>query len=678
MRRLAFAAVAAALLWSGPAWTQGTLLQGGPIAPGRVPMYLGAGTAQAVVQDSGPAGGGAKGLGLAELLMTKRGAGTPPYAGGGTGPLGTTACMYDAPTTNPTGYHYLCLDPNAQGGGLIAYGAGGAAASLPLSINVNGSSGVIPGVTLPVVANHIAIFSGTSGLLKDSTIATSNGSITTTVADAAGVNLRSGASGNYTLLDIGRTAQEGVLGVAGVANQFFTGTVAGDFALKGTNSNSLWFGIGGLAAAGYINASNQWVFGNVAAAPGPDAVLTVSSNTSPLPTNPDASEQWPLRVGAADNKIAVVGIDSFGVGVLSALVFEHARGTNASKSAVQSGDLVGAVTAHGYYTGGASGYSGGFAQLRFIAAGNFSDTSQPGQASIWTTPVGSTAGSLVEVARFDQDRSSKFFGSTDFTGGNNTFTDANASAISVRSGVVGSYTAVGIGRTAEEGVFGVAGLSDQFFTGTVAGDIALKGTNSNTLWLGIGGLAATAKFDSSKTTTLFGALTVNNTSATSLPAATGPIQFAAVDGAETVLTADTFGNIAGSLFLGRSARGTAVAPTATQVSDILSIFGGMGRGATVYSGANAQIRVIANQTFTDAAQGTRLGLYTTRDGSTGASLALALTVQSSGGVSVGSAPDPGVNAIASAAYFAGATAGVSCSGAPTGSFASINGITTHC
>lgn len=140
------------------ALAQGAVLQGGPTAPGRVPMYVGQGSQQAVVQDSGPAGGGAKGLGLAELLLTKRGSGTPPYAGGGSGPFGTTHCHYDAPTTNATGYHYLCFDPNAQGGGLIAYGAAGGAAQLPLNFNINGAVVPFPSGSPagPTVTRHSA------------------------------------------------------------------------------------------------------------------------------------------------------------------------------------------------------------------------------------------------------------------------------------------------------------------------------------------------------------------------------------------------------------------------------------------------------------------------------------------------------------------------------------------
>jgi len=101
-------------------------------------MYVNSYSQQPVVKDSGTAAGGGPGIGLTELGLTEAGAGSAPYANAGTGPYGTNNCDYDAPTTNSTGYHYLCFGPNAQGGGLIAYGAVGAATQLPLQFIVNG------------------------------------------------------------------------------------------------------------------------------------------------------------------------------------------------------------------------------------------------------------------------------------------------------------------------------------------------------------------------------------------------------------------------------------------------------------------------------------------------------------------------------------------------------------
>lgn len=131
---------------------QGALLQGGPWAPGHAPQYTGQGSGQAIVSDSGPASGGAVGLGLSELNITARGTGTAPYAGQGTGPFGSIFCAQDAPTTNATGYHYFCISPNTSGAGVLSYGAGGAAAAQPLSFNVNGTVYTLPTPVTPTAA----------------------------------------------------------------------------------------------------------------------------------------------------------------------------------------------------------------------------------------------------------------------------------------------------------------------------------------------------------------------------------------------------------------------------------------------------------------------------------------------------------------------------------------------
>lgn len=131
-------ALALLVLSAMPAFGQGTVLQGGPWQPGHVPQYVGQGSSQAVVQDGGGAGGGAVGVNPSEIGITARGTGAAPFVGQGTGPFGSNFTIYDAPINNPTGYHFLSLSANAQGGGLLAYGAGGLAAPLPFSFNING------------------------------------------------------------------------------------------------------------------------------------------------------------------------------------------------------------------------------------------------------------------------------------------------------------------------------------------------------------------------------------------------------------------------------------------------------------------------------------------------------------------------------------------------------------
>jgi hypothetical protein len=153
---------------------QGAVLQGGVPIGGHVPQYIASGGSQAIVIDGGGAGGGPIGVNPSELGITARGTGTAPYAAQGSGPLGTIGCFYDAPTNNATGYHYLCLSPNALGGGLLAYGAGGVASTLPLSFYVNGSTYAFPFVTggivgpATTVVNDAACWNNLVGtLLKD-------------------------------------------------------------------------------------------------------------------------------------------------------------------------------------------------------------------------------------------------------------------------------------------------------------------------------------------------------------------------------------------------------------------------------------------------------------------------------------------------------------------------------
>jgi hypothetical protein len=124
------------------ALAQGALLQAGPTTQGHAPSYANQGQtgSQAVVQDSGPAGGGGAGLGISELNLTARGTGTAPFIGQGTGPNGEIFCILDAPSNTAGGYHYLCFSANVSSGGLISYGAQGAATPQALNFLINGTS----------------------------------------------------------------------------------------------------------------------------------------------------------------------------------------------------------------------------------------------------------------------------------------------------------------------------------------------------------------------------------------------------------------------------------------------------------------------------------------------------------------------------------------------------------
>lgn len=165
MKRLLF--IPFLLIGIVSAFAQSAVLQGGPWKPYRMPMYIGQGTGQPVIGDSGPAGGGPPGVGISELGITAQGTGTPPYVGQGSGIYGTNFCDYDAPTTNPGGYHYLCFSPNTTSGGVtggqLIYGAAGSASLLPFSICVNGLCYTPGGGVAGIVIGSTNVIGGTNG-----------------------------------------------------------------------------------------------------------------------------------------------------------------------------------------------------------------------------------------------------------------------------------------------------------------------------------------------------------------------------------------------------------------------------------------------------------------------------------------------------------------------------------
>ena len=158
-----------AVVWTTPLFAQAAVLQGGPTTPGHVPMYVGQGSQQPIVQDSGPAGGGAVGYGLSELNVTSRGTGNGPFPNSGSGPFYSHGCFFDTFATSPSGYHYLCFDPNAtidgvQGAQIVA-GAAGSAAPLPFQWCVNGTCYTPGGATAGISVGSTTVTGGTTNCL---------------------------------------------------------------------------------------------------------------------------------------------------------------------------------------------------------------------------------------------------------------------------------------------------------------------------------------------------------------------------------------------------------------------------------------------------------------------------------------------------------------------------------
>jgi hypothetical protein len=111
-------------------------------------------------------------------------------------------------------------------------------------------------------------------------------------------------------------------------------------------------------------------------------------------------------------------------------------------------------------------------------------------------------------------------------------------------------------------------------------------------------------------------LTVVSPTQTSVTAGTLPagtdLHIVGANSAITRITQDAFGTGNYPAYTGRASRGTAASPTASQAGDVLSQYGGRGRGATDYSITSvARIDLEAAENFTDTAQGSYISFHTT-------------------------------------------------------------------
>lgn len=111
--------------------------------------------------------------------------------------------------------------------------------------------------------------------------------------------------------------------------------------------------------------------------------------------------------------------------------------------------------------------------------------------------------------------------------------------------------------------------------------------------------------------------------------------FSFTPGASSIFNIHTWGVGFASAIKGVFARGTKASPTAVLLDDPLMKFRGAGYDGTTAVGSSptaGEIRVTANQNFTNSAHGTRVEIYTTPDG--GTTLTKALTVQADGSVNI--------------------------------------------
>jgi len=106
------------------------------------------------------------------------------------------------------------------------------------------------------------------------------------------------------------------------------------------------------------------------------------------------------------------------------------------------------------------------------------------------------------------------------------------------------------------------------------------------------------------------------------------IQLTAQDNKSSRISSDAFGTGVYALYAARTARGTVDAPTALQSEDIISRFTGVGYGTSEYKQGIIRFDMMAAETFTNSAAGTKFTFQTTPTGSIAAQLSA--TINSTG------------------------------------------------
>lgn len=343
-------------------------------------------------------------------------------------------------------------------------------------------------------------------------------------------------------------------------------------------------GIAGNLNIGMLNTTLHNIQGNVVFGYGTnivasaDTILTINLNN----TVPQLAPNNTVHLSGADGKHARYGVDSFGVGITSSFSARHARGTSSNPSASQTGDILGSFIARGYGTTG-------FPQtplapgINIVADENYTDTSQGAYFNFLPTPVGSIIATT--AAKLTSNNLSILTG----TASTNPF----SGALLVNGGV------------------GIAGnLNVNGTTHYIAGNVSVGH--------GIVAVPGTA-------------LTVNQSGAY-LTNSSATAHIAGFSGQTTKLTVETYnqGNSTiGSMVIARTSQGTASAPSASLLGDVLGAFVGRGYGASSYALrpplSSSGMVVQATQNFSDTQQGTNLLFNATANGAISASTVMTVT-----------------------------------------------------
>lgn len=294
--------------------------------------------------------------------------------------------------------------------GIIGASAGVIAASTPPLFTVSRNTTAAP-MSAGLFGNAIAQFVGADGTPAQVVISSAGGNgskidfsfargtIASPTATQSGdhqaafeVGAHNGTSYVQTALMIATATENFAVGATGTRLDF-------DTTVNGTTGVFIAASIGaGLMintttdnGVGSLNATGSGTFGGARAGTQP-ALLTVNKATGAAPSSASFFGNAVAQFNGVDAANSQIVLTSNGTGY-PGITYAQARGTSTAQTATQSGDLIGANFAYGYYTSGGTTYGGG-AGFTMTATNNFTSTTLGTRVDIYAVPTGSAAAAI--------------------------------------------------------------------------------------------------------------------------------------------------------------------------------------------------------------------------------------------------------------------------------------------
>jgi hypothetical protein len=248
-------------------------------------------------------------------------------------------------------------------------------------------TGVNAGSGITVTGTTVAVDTGTGLTIDGTGVAVQFSSLTNSASETVAATPLA-VSTTYTLADAANSLALGAIqaSVVGAKGDIIAASANDTPAIRSVGSNGQLLVADSTEATGlnwltppYPNAASAVLTGTV----------TIDNNTGSPQGLGGLSSETRIQAVSADGQNSAIVLDGHGTSKHGKLISRVSRGTAASPTATQSGDIMAEVAAFGY---GATGYgSSPSATIRVSATENMTDSALGGKMEVLLVPNGSTS-----------------------------------------------------------------------------------------------------------------------------------------------------------------------------------------------------------------------------------------------------------------------------------------------